>query len=110
MEVSSPPPPPGANGVALAPLPTLDPSQVLDHLVGVVGSTLGPSREELQNPGSLLHESRMNDTMQRCVRFATDTQQHLYVQKDIVPSPVESASEETSMSTPHPASAFGAES
>lgn len=107
MEVSSPPPP-GANGVGLAPLPTLDPSQVLDHLVGVVGSTLGASREELQNPGSLLHESRIHDTTQRCVRFATDTQQHLYVQKDIVPLPAESAAEEPRMSTPHPMSAFDA--
>lgn len=105
MEVSSPPPP-GANGVGLAPLPTLDPNQVLEHLVGVVGSTLGASREELQNTGSLLHESRMNDTTARCVRFATDTQQHLYVQKEIVPSPVESASEEPSTSTPYPTPAF----
>lgn len=97
MEVSSSPG--GApNGVGLSPLPTLDPSQLVEHLVAVVGSTLGASREELQKPGSLLHESRINDTTQRCLRFATDTQQHLYVQKDVVPSPVlESAPEDSGM-------------
>lgn len=100
MEVSSSP---GANpnGVSLAPLPTLDPSQLVEHLVAVVGSTLGASREELENPGSLLHESRLGDTTSRCVRFATDTQQHLYVQKDVVPSPgLENAPEEAGMAPP----------
>lgn len=94
MEVSSSPA--GArNGVALSSLPTLDPTQLVEHLVSVVGSTLGASREELQKPGNLLHESRVNDTTQRCLRFATDTQQHLYVQKDVAPEPVlESPAEE----------------
>ncbi|SPN99639.1 probable dynein heavy chain, cytosolic [Cephalotrichum gorgonifer] len=85
MEISPSPISP-TNGVPLAPPPTLDPSQIVDHLVAVVGSTLGASRRALENEGSLLHESRLNDTTARCIRFATDTQQHIYVRKDIAPS------------------------
>lgn len=108
MEVS-PSPGPGANGVGLSPLPILDPSQLVEHLVAVVGGTLGASREELEKPGSLLHESRMSDTTQRCLRFATDIQQHLYVQKDVIPSPVlESAPEESGMLPPCPTPGFAA--
>ncbi|MBE3041614.1 hypothetical protein IMZ48_03345 [Candidatus Bathyarchaeota archaeon] len=105
MEVSTSPGA-GANGV---PLPILDPSKLVEHLAAVVGSTLGASREELESLGSLLHESRMSDTTQRCLRFATDTQQHLYVQKDAAPSPVlESAPESSGMPSPCSTPAFDA--
>jgi dynein heavy chain 1 len=96
MEVSSPPPP--ANGVALASAPSLDPTQLVDHLVAVIVSNLGATRQELEGAGCLLHPSRLNDTTQRCVRFASDSQPFLYVQKDIAPSSTaESPSEEPSM-------------
>jgi len=98
MEVSpSPGTPAAANGVATPPFPTVDPNRLVDHLVSVVEIALGATRDELETLGSLLHKSRLNDTIQRCTRFATETQPFLYVQKDIVPSAtMENGSDEPS--------------
>jgi dynein heavy chain 1 len=36
--------------------------------------------------GSLLHKSRYSETISRCTRFASDTQNVLYIQKDFANS------------------------
>jgi len=86
MEVSPSPLSPATNGVGSPSFPAIDPNQLVDHLVAVIAGTLGATRDELESPGSLLHKSRINDTIQRCGRFAADTQQYLYIQKDITAS------------------------
>lgn len=83
MEVSSPAAP---NGVATPPFPTVEPERVVDHLAAVCQIALGATRDELEQPGSLLHKSRYEETVSRCTRFANDTQNVLYVQKDIAQS------------------------
>lgn len=95
MEVASPSEP-GANGVAVAPFPSVDPAQVVEHLASVCEVVLGATKEDLEAPGSLLHISRHADTIQRCTRFATDTQTTLYIQKDVLPSSTAQAGEEES--------------
>jgi dynein heavy chain 1 len=74
---------PSANGLATAAFPTIDPNLVVEHLASVLEITLGASRRELENVGSLLSKSRYTETVQRCTRFATESQVALYVQKDI---------------------------
>lgn len=88
MEVSSPAAvqSPGANGVAPAPFPTIDPERIVDHLAAVCQIALGASKEDLEQPGNLLHKSRYAETVSRCTRFANDTQNVLYIQKDIAHS------------------------
>lgn len=87
MEVSSPPAQgPATNGVAPAPFPTVEPERVVEHLAAVCQIALGATREELEQLGSLLHKSRYGETVSRCIRFANDTQNVLYIQKDIAPS------------------------
>lgn len=99
MEVASPQEP-GANGVAAAPFPSVDPARVVEHLAAVCEVALGATREDLEAPGSLLHKTRYADTVQRCTRFATDTQTTLYIQKDLNPSStVQNGDDEPSMST-----------
>lgn len=86
MEVSTPPAQAAsANGVA-TPFPTIEPERVVDHLVEVCKIALGATQEELEQSGNLLHKSRYGDTVSRCTRFATDTQNVLYIQKDIATS------------------------
>jgi dynein heavy chain 1 len=82
MEVTSPASP-SANGLATTAFPTIDPNLVVEYLASVIESTLGASRRELENVGSLLSKSRYSETVQRCSRFATESQAALYVQKDI---------------------------
>jgi len=83
MEVTSPTSP-ATNGLATTAFPTIDPNLVIEYLASVLQSTLGASRRELENVGSLLSKSRYADTVQRCTRFATESQAALYVQKDLV--------------------------
>ncbi|KAL2754348.1 hypothetical protein ACRALDRAFT_1041995 [Sodiomyces alcalophilus JCM 7366] len=75
---------PSPNGAAT--FPTLDPERVIEHLASVCEVALGAARADLEAPGSLLHSSQYADTIQRCARFATDTQAALIVQKDVLPS------------------------
>ncbi|CAJ2513502.1 Uu.00g016210.m01.CDS01 [Anthostomella pinea] len=77
---------PGANGVSPAAFIAVDPNLVVDYLASVVTIALGATRAELESPSSLLSDANYADTVQRCSRFATDTQVALYIQKDIVPS------------------------
>ncbi|KAH7030898.1 LOW QUALITY PROTEIN: dynein heavy chain, N-terminal region 1-domain-containing protein [Microdochium trichocladiopsis] len=75
----------GTSPVAASALSnTVDPSLVLDYLASVVGIALGSTREELERPGNLLSPDLHSDTLQRCSRFATDSQVALYIQKEAV--------------------------
>lgn len=81
MEVVSP----GTNGVpSTNSLTSVDPTLVVKHLSDVLEVTLGASRVDLEASGSLLSKSRRSDTIQRCTRFASESQVALYVQKDLV--------------------------
>jgi dynein heavy chain 1 len=99
MEVSSPPvqsPVAIANGgSAPAPaFPTVEPERLVEHLAAVCQVALGATREDLEQPGNLLHKSRYSETVSRCTRFANDTQNVLYIQKDIAhSSPVENGTD-----------------
>ncbi|KEY71002.1 hypothetical protein S7711_00838 [Stachybotrys chartarum IBT 7711] len=75
-----------ANGVAAPPFPTIEPERVVEHLASVCRVALGATRSDLEQPGSLLHPSRYGDTAARCTRFANDTQNVLYIQKDLASS------------------------
>ncbi|KAF5260366.1 hypothetical protein FOXYS1_8990, partial [Fusarium oxysporum] len=90
MEVTSPAvPSPGAsaNGVTSSPtFPTIEPERVVEHLASVCEVALGATRDELEQVGSLLHKSRYSETISRCTRFASDTQNVLYIQKDFANS------------------------
>ena len=86
MEVVSPGQ--GANGHPLsssAPA-VINPDLVVRYLVDLLEIILGASTEDLQNKGSILSESKKSDTVQRCTRFASESQVALYVQKDHIPS------------------------
>ena len=62
----------------------IDPSTIIDHLVDLLSITLGASHEDLKSHGSLLSETKRAETLQRCQRFATESQVVLYVQKELV--------------------------
>lgn len=91
MEVSAAAPP--ANGVVAAPFPTIDPERVVDHLASICQIALGATREELEQLGSLLHKGRYGETINRCTRFANDTQNVLYIQKDVANTSVENGTD-----------------
>jgi dynein heavy chain 1 len=78
----------GANGDVEPPPPpaTVDSELLIRHLVSVLELTLGASREDLEGKGSLLSNAKRNDTVQRCLRFASEAQVALYVQKDTIPA------------------------
>ena len=82
MEVVSP----GVNGHAPSSnsVTTIDPNVVLQHLVDLLEVTIGASAEDLERPGSLLSTYKRHDTVQRCTRFASESQVAIYVQKDVV--------------------------
>ncbi len=78
---------PGTNGVGTASsFAAVDPARVVDHLATLLEAALGATREELKTPGNLLSQARYDDTVQRCSRFALDTQVALYIQKDLAAS------------------------
>ena len=75
----------GANGAPLPPsFPAVDPTLVVQHLTEVLQITLGALKEDLERAGSLLSKPKYSETVQRCTRFATESQTALYVQKDVV--------------------------
>lgn len=82
MEVVSPGQ--GANGhPPSSPGPTIiNPDLVVRYLVDLLEIILGASTEDLESRGSLLSQSKKSDTVQRCTRFASESQVALYVQKD----------------------------
>lgn len=74
---------PGTNGASSTSFASIDPTLIVDYLANVISIALGASRPELEAPGNLLSADSYSDTIQRCSRFATDTQVALYIQKDI---------------------------
>jgi dynein heavy chain 1 len=75
---------PSTNGVATSHFTTVDPTLVVEHLAKLIEANLGATRKELESIGSLLSKSRYSETVQRCARFASESQVALYVQKDLV--------------------------
>lgn len=76
----------GADGHHAPSTPTpakIDPDLVVRHLVDLLEITLGASLEDLEGKGSILSEARRSDTVQRCTRFASESQVALYVQKTV---------------------------
>jgi dynein heavy chain 1, cytosolic len=83
---------PGVNGIQPADAPsnpTLDPQVIFDYLTEVLSANLGASKDDLEASGSLLSSSSTPDTLQRCQRFAAESQPGLYVQKSTVDGPAE---------------------
>ncbi|KAI9703864.1 MAG: hypothetical protein M1836_007636 [Candelina mexicana] len=75
----------GPNGIVPATTYTsINPKFVFEHLVSLLKVTLGASKQDLERPGSLLSKTKHSDTVQRCTRFASESQVALYVQKDII--------------------------
>jgi dynein heavy chain 1 len=73
------------NGVSTPETALLvDSGAVIQYLSEVLQVTLGAQKSELEAAGSLLSESKYSETLQRCTRFASESQVALYVQKDIV--------------------------
>ncbi|KKK21233.1 dynein heavy chain [Aspergillus ochraceoroseus] len=76
-----------SNGVPAAPQGALvDSNIIVQYLVEVLQVTLGALKSELEGPGSLLSKPKYNETVQRCARFASESQPALYVQKDLIAS------------------------
>src|SRR6202046_4682588 len=69
---SLPPPPPS----------TADPILVLEHIAALIQTTLGAARRELEAVGSLLSKAKHPETLNRCARFASESQVALYAQKN----------------------------
>ncbi|DAA79594.1 TPA_exp: Uncharacterized protein A8136_0367 [Trichophyton benhamiae CBS 112371] len=94
MEVISPG---AANGV---PSPTVsmtvDPEVVLHYLAEVIQGTLGALRRDLESSGSLLSQAKYSETLQRCGRFASESQIALYAHKDtVVPEQTNGSDDDT---------------
>jgi dynein heavy chain 1 len=69
------------NGL-LEPPTTVNPEPILQYLIDVLKPFLGTSESDLTAPDSLLHPSRLQDTLSRCARFAQEAQVAvLYIQK-----------------------------
>ncbi|KAK5288283.1 dynein heavy chain, partial [Cryomyces antarcticus] len=74
---------PGANGLPSPSLSsTVDPQTIVNYITNVLQVTLEASIDELEANGSLLSKSKLSDTIQRCKRFALESQEALYVQKN----------------------------
>ncbi|KAL8769492.1 MAG: hypothetical protein Q9209_004553 [Squamulea sp. 1 TL-2023] len=76
----------GANGHPTASIASamISPEAVVQHLTDLLEVTLGATPEDLEGPDSLFSTSKKQDTIQRCARFASESQVALYVQKDIL--------------------------
>jgi len=91
MEVSTSPAAPAplgpgnSNGTASPSFPAAASDRLISHLSTVIQITLGATETDLEAVGCLLHPAQRRDTIDRCLRFANDTQSVLYVQKDILP-------------------------
>ncbi|ETS83032.1 Dynein heavy chain [Pestalotiopsis fici W106-1] len=94
---------PMANGVSSPPSPlaSIDPSKLVEHLAAVVTIALGATREDLERDGNLLSPGNRTDTLQRCARFASDSQVALYIQKEIVPVSEEAEDPEDNAMSAH---------
>lgn len=75
----------------------VDSTAIIQYLSDVLQVTLGALRTELERTGSLLSEVKYNETVQRCTRFASESQVALYVQKDLVGSEGAAGADEEGM-------------
>ena len=80
MEVATPGVP---NGMPTTDTTVVDSATVIQYLTEVLQVTLGALKSELESAGSLLSDAKYHETAQRCMRFASESQVALYVQKDI---------------------------
>ena len=64
--------------------PTADPFAVLEHISTLLQSALGAAKKELEAIGSLLSTTKYTETLNRCTRFASESQVALYGQKDLI--------------------------
>ncbi|KIW34320.1 uncharacterized protein PV07_01105 [Cladophialophora immunda] len=64
-------------------LEPVDPLEVLEHIANLIETTLGAARRELEAVGSLLSKASRPESINKCARFAVDTQITLYAQKDV---------------------------
>jgi dynein heavy chain 1 len=72
-------------GVPAPAFPTIDPNLVVEYVASLLEITLGATRSDLEKNGSLLSKTLRDETLRRVVRFATEAQLALYIQKDIAP-------------------------
>ncbi|KAI9713200.1 MAG: Dynein heavy chain, cytoplasmic [Bogoriella megaspora] len=73
----------GANGTLThEDAPHLDPQVIVDYIKDVLQVTLGATEHDLTADGSILSSARLPNTIQRCTRFAQESQVALYVQKE----------------------------
>ena len=84
MEVVSPGQ--GANGhpPTTSASAIINPDLIVRYLVDLLEVILGASTDDLESKGSILSESKKSDTVQRCTRFASESQVALYVQKNAI--------------------------
>ncbi|EED23281.1 dynein heavy chain [Talaromyces stipitatus ATCC 10500] len=83
MEVAAPGVPTNGLAAATTPVAVADPNVVVRYLTDVLQVTLGASKRDLEAPGSLLSKAKYSETVQKCTRFASESQVALYVQQDI---------------------------
>ncbi|KAF4967422.1 hypothetical protein F66182_17921, partial [Fusarium sp. NRRL 66182] len=83
MEVAAPGVATNGLAAATAPVAVADPYAVVRYLTDVLQVTLGASKRDLEAAGSLLSKAKYSETVQKCTRFASESQVALYVQQDI---------------------------
>jgi dynein heavy chain 1, cytosolic len=80
MEVATPS---ATNGNGLSPaIEVANPAHVLEHIVSLLGVSLGASQSELKAVGSLLSDSKYAETLEKVSQFAATSQEALHAQKD----------------------------
>ncbi|KAI9672025.1 MAG: Dynein heavy chain, cytoplasmic [Trizodia sp. TS-e1964] len=88
--------PPGANGLTTPnSYPTMDPISMVEYLRKLLENTLAASKRDLEAPGSLFSTSKYADTLQRCSRFVSESQEALYVQKEALASDLSNGVDES---------------
>ncbi|PNS18432.1 Dynein heavy chain, cytoplasmic [Sphaceloma murrayae] len=63
----------------------LDTHKILDYLTSILAATLGASKQELEQDGCLLSPALLDDTIERCSRFALESKIAIYIQKEARP-------------------------
>ncbi|EFW19348.1 hypothetical protein D8B26_007588 [Coccidioides posadasii str. Silveira] len=91
-----------SNGLAPpTTFPTTDPTIVVQHLAEVLQGTLGALRKDLECTGSLLSTSKYSETLQRCSRFASESQTAIYAHKEVAEVEDTNGTEEEPSSSTH---------
>ncbi|WEW60954.1 dynein heavy chain [Emydomyces testavorans] len=78
--------------------PTTDPTIVVQHLTEVLQGTLGALRKDLESSGSLLSKAKYSETLQKCTRFASESQTVVYAHKELLEAEDTNGTEEESSS------------